>query len=222
MIATGSHLRLAEMIRPVSGEPAGRPVGAGGAGPVGGNSSTRGAVPRGVLADEGRAALLAAPLARHRGLAAEVVEREPQTSREQAIASDLLHGDPPDQLADPFLTPEGATVLYGKGGVGKGVVACWLMLRLVRAGPPRDPDCPVLGAGRRLRVSAAHDRTHPGQHLEPLTKLEDAGLVRIEKSFVGQRPNTSASLTPVGKERTAAHWEQLDRLKGLAASSRDP
>jgi DNA-binding MarR family transcriptional regulator len=55
-----------------------------------------------------------------------------------------------------------------------------------------------------------------------LTKLEDAGLVRIEKSFVGKRPNTSASLTPLGKERTAAHWKQLDRLKGLAASSTDP
>jgi DNA-binding MarR family transcriptional regulator len=54
-----------------------------------------------------------------------------------------------------------------------------------------------------------------------LTKLEDAGLVSIEKSFVGKRPNTSASLTPLGKERTAAHWEQLDRLKGLAASSTD-
>ena len=49
-----------------------------------------------------------------------------------------------------------------------------------------------------------------------LTKLEDAGLVKIEKSFVGKRPNTSAALTPVGKQRVAAHWDQLDRLKGLA------
>jgi DNA-binding transcriptional ArsR family regulator len=55
-----------------------------------------------------------------------------------------------------------------------------------------------------------------------LTKLEDAGLVRIEKSFVGKRPNTSASLTAVGKERTEAHWEQLDRLKQLAAPPKDP
>ena len=52
-----------------------------------------------------------------------------------------------------------------------------------------------------------------------LTKLEDAGLVRIEKSFVGKRPNTSASLTQRGKERTAAHWERLDRLKELAVPS---
>ena len=55
-----------------------------------------------------------------------------------------------------------------------------------------------------------------------LTKLEKAGLVRIEKSFVGKRPNTSASLTPLGKQRTAAHWEQLERLKGLATSSTNP
>ena len=54
-----------------------------------------------------------------------------------------------------------------------------------------------------------------------LTKLEDAGLIRIEKSFVGKRPNTSAALTPVGRTRTAAHWEQLERLKGLATGPTD-
>lgn len=46
-----------------------------------------------------------------------------------------------------------------------------------------------------------------------LTKLEEAGLVRIEKTFVHKRPNTSVALTPIGKERIATHWEQLDRLK---------
>ena len=49
-----------------------------------------------------------------------------------------------------------------------------------------------------------------------LTKLEDAGLVTIEKSFVGKRPNTSLALTASGRKRTKAHWEQLDRLKRLA------
>ena len=37
-----------------------------------------------------------------------------------------------------------------------------------------------------------------------LTKLEEAGLIRIEKSFVGKRPNTSASLTAVAKRPTAS------------------
>ena len=46
-----------------------------------------------------------------------------------------------------------------------------------------------------------------------LTKLEEAGLVRTEKSFVGKRPNTSVALTKVGKDRIAAHWDQLDQLK---------
>jgi DNA-binding MarR family transcriptional regulator len=46
-----------------------------------------------------------------------------------------------------------------------------------------------------------------------LTKLEEAGLVGIEKTFVQKRPNTSVALTPLGKERIATHWEQLERLK---------
>lgn len=49
-------------------------------------------------------------------------------------ALDLRHGPPPDQLGEPYLTPEGVTCLYGRGGVGKGVTACWLALRLVRSG----------------------------------------------------------------------------------------
>ena len=49
-----------------------------------------------------------------------------------------------------------------------------------------------------------------------LTKLEEAGLVRIEKAFVQKRPNTSVALTPLGKERIATHWEQLERLKRRA------
>ena len=49
-----------------------------------------------------------------------------------------------------------------------------------------------------------------------LTKLEDAGLVKIEKKFVNKRPNTTVALTPEGKERTAAHWDKLERLKSLS------
>jgi DNA-binding transcriptional ArsR family regulator len=52
-----------------------------------------------------------------------------------------------------------------------------------------------------------------------LTKLEEAGLVEIEKRFVGKKPNTSAALTPVGKERIAHHWDQLERLKRLSETA---
>ena len=46
-----------------------------------------------------------------------------------------------------------------------------------------------------------------------LTKLEDAGLVRIEKRFVRKKPNTNVALTATGRERVGRHWEQLDRLR---------
>lgn len=49
-----------------------------------------------------------------------------------------------------------------------------------------------------------------------LTKLEEAGLVEIEKRFIGKRPNTKVTLTAVGKERIADHWEQLERLRNLS------
>ena len=49
-----------------------------------------------------------------------------------------------------------------------------------------------------------------------LTKLEEGGLVGIEKRFVRKKPNTNVSLTPLGRRRIARHWEQLDRLKHLA------
>src|SRR4029453_12406504 len=49
-----------------------------------------------------------------------------------------------------------------------------------------------------------------------LSKLEEAGLVRIEKRFVRKKPNTNVALRPLGKKRTARHWEQLERLKKLS------
>jgi DNA-binding MarR family transcriptional regulator len=50
-----------------------------------------------------------------------------------------------------------------------------------------------------------------------LARLEAAGLVTVEKRFVGRKPNTRLALTPEGRERIARHWEQLDRLRGTAA-----
>lgn len=52
-----------------------------------------------------------------------------------------------------------------------------------------------------------------------LSKLEEAGLVEIDKRFVLKKPNTSAALTKVGRKRIAAHWEQLDKLKELSKSA---
>ena len=52
-----------------------------------------------------------------------------------------------------------------------------------------------------------------------LTKLEDAGLVAIEKRFVRKKPNTKLALTAEGRQRLASHWEQLERLKHLGERS---
>jgi len=49
-----------------------------------------------------------------------------------------------------------------------------------------------------------------------LTKLEDAGLVAIEKRFVLKKPNTNVTLTALGRKRIAKHWAQLERLRTLA------
>jgi DNA-binding MarR family transcriptional regulator len=52
-----------------------------------------------------------------------------------------------------------------------------------------------------------------------LTRLEDAGLVVIVKSFVRKKPNTNVALTPEGRERIAGHWERLELLRRLGKSS---
>lgn len=49
-----------------------------------------------------------------------------------------------------------------------------------------------------------------------LSKLEEAGLLHIDKRFVLKKPKTSATLSPLGRERIEAHWKQLDRLKALS------
>ena len=54
-----------------------------------------------------------------------------------------------------------------------------------------------------------------------LTKLEDAGLVTIEKRFIRKRPNTTVALTAIGKQRIAHHWDQLERLKRLSVEAAD-
>jgi DNA-binding transcriptional ArsR family regulator len=46
-----------------------------------------------------------------------------------------------------------------------------------------------------------------------LSKLEDGGLVRIEKRFVGKVPNTQLSLTDRGRAAIERHWEHLEQLR---------
>ena len=53
-----------------------------------------------------------------------------------------------------------------------------------------------------------------------LAKLEDAGLVTIEKRFVHKKSNTNVALTAEGRNRITQHWQQLERLRNLAKSDR--
>ena len=46
-----------------------------------------------------------------------------------------------------------------------------------------------------------------------LQKLEDGGLLEIEKRFVGKIPNTQVSLTASGRLTIDNHWKQLEALR---------
>ena len=46
-----------------------------------------------------------------------------------------------------------------------------------------------------------------------LTKLEEAGLALIQKSFVGKIPNTNISLSESGVEAINEHWKRLDEMR---------
>ena len=47
-----------------------------------------------------------------------------------------------------------------------------------------------------------------------LRKLEDAGYVRITKTFVGRRPRTYVSITPEGRRAFSEHVQALREILG--------
>ena len=54
-----------------------------------------------------------------------------------------------------------------------------------------------------------------------LQKLEQGGLVRIEKGFRGRIPRTVVTLTETGREAIDGYWTRLDALR-LEASAFTP
>ncbi len=50
-----------------------------------------------------------------------------------------------------------------------------------------------------------------------LSKLEEGGLVQIEKQFIGKLPNTVVRLTPKGRTAIERHWQQLENLRKSAS-----
>ena len=46
-----------------------------------------------------------------------------------------------------------------------------------------------------------------------LTKLEEAGLIVIEKRFTEKIPATSVTITRDGRQQIERHWEKLQKLR---------
>lgn len=46
-----------------------------------------------------------------------------------------------------------------------------------------------------------------------ISKLEEGGLVQVEKRFVDKRPNTQVQLTEKGRIAIEQHWTQLENLR---------
>ena len=46
-----------------------------------------------------------------------------------------------------------------------------------------------------------------------LSKLEEGGLIQIEKRFVDKRPNTQVQITDKGRIAIERHWIQLENLR---------
>jgi len=49
-----------------------------------------------------------------------------------------------------------------------------------------------------------------------LTKLEEAGLLEVEKRFVDKRPKTTAAINKEGRDVIESYWEGMERLREQA------
>jgi DNA-binding MarR family transcriptional regulator len=45
-----------------------------------------------------------------------------------------------------------------------------------------------------------------------LSKLAEAGLVEVEKTYAGKTPRTRVHLTPDGRQAITQHWQRLESL----------
>jgi DNA-binding transcriptional ArsR family regulator len=50
-----------------------------------------------------------------------------------------------------------------------------------------------------------------------LSKLEEAGLVEIEKGFVGKKTQTLIGLTRPGRQALESYWKEMEELRKSAA-----
>lgn len=104
--------------------------------------------------------------------------------------------DPPPPLLIDRLDPEGHSILYGTGGVGKGTLAAWWTVQLVRAG---------------RRVLIVDYENHPGEWARRIHGLGGAdavaGVVHV------------APLTAAWQGVRGPLWQQAEELRNLAAQT---
>ncbi len=53
-----------------------------------------------------------------------------------------------------------------------------------------------------------------------LSKLEEAGLIKIEKQIVAKRSNTQVAITAAGRQAVQEHWKKLEQLRNAAGEWR--
>ena len=56
----------------------------------------------------------------------------------------------------------------------------------------------------------------PGNLSSHIARLEEAGLVLVDKQILSKRPNTRVALTEQGRKAVEAHWKQLEQLREQA------
>jgi DNA-binding MarR family transcriptional regulator len=52
----------------------------------------------------------------------------------------------------------------------------------------------------------------PGNLSGHLSKLEEGGMVKVDKQFLGKKPHTLVHLTDKGRKAIDQHWKQLEAL----------
>ena len=46
-----------------------------------------------------------------------------------------------------------------------------------------------------------------------LSKLEEGGLIKVDKRFIDKKPNTQLQITDKGRIEIEQHWKQLESLR---------
>jgi len=81
----------------------------------------------------------------------------------------------------------------------------------------------LLTGGDELEFTLLRDQLAltDGNVAAHLRKLEDAGYVRVAKSFVARKPRTAYRITPRGRAAFERHVVALERVVAAGAKTRD-